>query len=150
MRPAISPDGKWLVYAVRHDAETGLRLRELATGDERWLRWPVQRDDQESRFTRDLFPGGSFTPDSRAFITTWDGRLWRVELAGGAATEIPFTAEVALAMGPAVHFDTPWTPATSSPSRCGTPPSPPTAPAWSSPRSTGCTSWTCPTAPRAA
>ena len=107
MRPAISPDGKWLVYAVRHDAETGLRLRELATGDERWLRWPVQRDDQESRFTRDLFPGGSFTPDSRAFITTWDGRLWRVELAGGAATEIPFTAEVALAMGPAVHFDTP-------------------------------------------
>lgn len=38
MRPALSPDGKWLIYGVRHDAETGLRLRELATGDERWLR----------------------------------------------------------------------------------------------------------------
>jgi hypothetical protein len=34
MRPALSPDGKWLTYGSRHDAETGLRLRELATGEE--------------------------------------------------------------------------------------------------------------------
>jgi Tol biopolymer transport system component len=107
MRPALSPDGKWLVYAVRHDGETGLRLRELATGDERWLRYPVQRDDQESRFTRDLYPGGSFTPDGRAFVTTWGGKLWRVELANGAATEIPFTAPVELALGPEVRFEFP-------------------------------------------
>src|SRR5207249_4547062 len=24
MRPVLSPDGQWLVYATRHDAETGL------------------------------------------------------------------------------------------------------------------------------
>src|SRR3989475_614526 len=66
MRPVLSPDGKWLVYATRHDAETGLRLRNLASGDEQWLVYPVQRDDQESRFTRDLMPGSSFTPDSKA------------------------------------------------------------------------------------
>lgn len=107
MRPALSPDGKWLVYAVRHDAETGLRLRDLATGDERWLRHPVQRDDQESRFTRDLYPGGDFTPDSRAFVTTWDGKLWRLELADGTASEIPFTAEVELALGPELKFEFP-------------------------------------------
>ncbi len=105
MRPALSPDGHWLVYAVRHDAETGLRLRDLRTGDERWLHYPVQRDDQESRFTRDLMPGGSFTPDGKAFVTTWDGKLWRVELAGEAVTEIPFTAPVKLELGPLVHFD---------------------------------------------
>ncbi|HYU91302.1 MAG TPA: amidohydrolase, partial [Gemmatimonadales bacterium] len=64
MRPVLSPDGKWLVYATRHDAETGLRLRNLSSGDERWLVYPVQRDDQESRFTRDLMPGSSFTSDS--------------------------------------------------------------------------------------
>lgn len=107
MRPALSPDGRWLVYAVRHDAETGLRLRDLESGDERWLKYPVQRDDQESRFTRDLMPGSAFTPDSRAFVTTWGGRLWRVELAGGAATEIPFTASVRLDLGPLVRFETP-------------------------------------------
>ncbi|HWA59540.1 MAG TPA: amidohydrolase family protein [Gemmatimonadales bacterium] len=107
MRPALSPDGRWLVYGVRHDGETGLRLRDLQNGDERWLKYPVQRDDQESRFTRDLMPGSSFTPDSRAFITTWNGKIWRVELADGAATEIPFTAGVKLDLGPLVKFDTP-------------------------------------------
>jgi Tol biopolymer transport system component len=103
MRPVLSPDGRWLVYAVRHDGETGLRLRELATGDERWLKYPVQRDDQESRFTRDLMPGSSFTPDSRALVTTWGGRMWRVDLASGDAAEIPFTAAVKLQLGPLVR-----------------------------------------------
>ncbi|HMV31716.1 MAG TPA: amidohydrolase, partial [Gemmatimonadales bacterium] len=107
MRPALSPDGRWLVYAVRHDAETGLRLRDLESGDERWLKYPVQRDDQESRFTRDLMPGASFTPDSRAFITTWGGRIWRVDLATQAADEIPFVAPVRLELGPLVQVATP-------------------------------------------
>jgi len=107
MRPVLSPDGHWLVYAVRHDAQTGLRLRDLASGDERWLKYPVQRDDQESRFTRDLMPGSSFTPDSRALITTWGGKIWRVELAGGEAAEIPFTASAKLELGPLVKFETP-------------------------------------------
>lgn len=105
MRPVLSSDGHWLVYAVRHDGETGLRLRDLTSGDERWLRYPVQRDDQESRFTRDLMPGSSFTPDNRAFVTAWGGKLWRVELATGEATEIPFSAHIALELGPLVRFD---------------------------------------------
>ncbi len=104
MRPVLSPDGQWLVYASRHDGETGLRLRNLRTGDERWLHHPVQRDDQESRFTRDLYPGSSFTPDSRSLVTTWGGQIWRVDLATGAASRIPFRATVRLALGPAVRF----------------------------------------------
>ncbi|HSB53478.1 MAG TPA: amidohydrolase family protein, partial [Gemmatimonadales bacterium] len=107
MRPVLSPDGRWLVYAVRHDGETGLRLRDLQNGDERWLKYPVQRDDQESRFTRDLMPGSSFTPDSKALVTTWNGKIWRVELASGTAAEVPFTASVKLELGPLVKFDTP-------------------------------------------
>jgi Tol biopolymer transport system component len=42
-RPELSPDGKWMTYGTRHDAETGLVLRELATGEERWLAHPVDR-----------------------------------------------------------------------------------------------------------
>ncbi len=104
MRPVLSPDGHWLVYAVRHDAETGLRLRDLISGDERWLRYPVQRDDQESRFTRDLMPGSSFTPDSKALVTNWGGRFWKVSLTDTTVTEIPFTAAVHLDLGPLVKF----------------------------------------------
>src|SRR5256884_6549075 len=43
MRPVLSPDGRWLVYATRYDAETGLRLRnrseERRVGKECRSRW---------------------------------------------------------------------------------------------------------------
>lgn len=107
VRPAVSPDGKWLVYASRSDAKTGYRLRNLESGAEQWLAYPVQRDDQESRFTRDFMPGYSFTPDGKAIITAIDGKLYRVEVPSGARTEIPFDVEVALAVGPKVYFETP-------------------------------------------
>src|SRR5881396_3862048 len=105
MRPVLSSDGKWLVYATRYDAETGLRLRDLASGDETWLVYPVTRDDQESRFTRDLMPGSAFTPDSKALITSYGGKIMRVDIATGQASEIPFTAHVEQNLGPLVRFD---------------------------------------------
>jgi Tol biopolymer transport system component len=105
MRPILSPDGKWLVYATREDSVTSLRLREISSGDERWLARDVQRDDQESRYTRDNMPGSSFTPDGAALITSWDGKIKRVEIATGAVSEIPFTADVEQQLGPLVHFD---------------------------------------------
>jgi Tol biopolymer transport system component len=104
VRPALSPDGKWLVYGSRHDTDTGLRIRDLQSGEERWLAYPVQRDDQESRAPLDALPGFSFTPDSRAVVASYGGEIWRVPVDGGAATKIPFTADVELEMGPEVRF----------------------------------------------
>jgi Tol biopolymer transport system component len=105
MRPVLSPDGKWLVYAQRWDAQTGLRLRDLQSGDDKWLVYPVTRDDQESASTRDLMPGSSFTPDSQALITSFDGKIWRVNVPDGRITPIPFHAKVDLELGPKVAFD---------------------------------------------
>ena len=106
-RPTLSPDGRWLVYASRHIADTGLRLRDLDSGEERWLAWPVQRDDQEAAAARDAYPGMTFTPDSEAVIASYGGRLWRVPIDGSAAVEIPFEVEVELPMGPLVDFSYP-------------------------------------------
>jgi imidazolonepropionase-like amidohydrolase/Tol biopolymer transport system component len=103
--PTPSPDGRWLVYGTRHEAETGLVLRDLATGEERWLAYPVQRDDQESRATLGVLPGMAFTPDSRHLVASWDGRLWKVPVAGGAAEEIPFRVAYDQPMGPLVEFE---------------------------------------------
>ena len=94
MRPALSPDGKWLVYATRNDSLTALRIRDLATGDEHWLAPNVQRDDQESRFSRDLVPPYTFTPDSKSVIAAHHGHFWKIDVADGKQTMIPFTAEV--------------------------------------------------------
>ena len=106
-RPTVSPDGRWLVYGTRDMDKTSLRIRDLETSDERWLVENVQRDDQESRATLDVLPGMSFTPDSRFVVATWNGKLWKAPVAGGAPQEIPFEAELVHAMGPAVHFQYP-------------------------------------------
>jgi len=103
-RPALSPDGKHLVYGTRHDTTTALRIRELATGNERWLASPIQRDDQESRASMDILPGYSFLPDGSAIILSYGGEIWKVALAGGPATKIPFTVNAEVAVGPLVNF----------------------------------------------
>ncbi|MES2521859.1 MAG: amidohydrolase family protein, partial [Gemmatimonadota bacterium] len=104
-RPTLSPDGKWLVYGTRYIDHTRLRIRNLDTSEEEWLTGAVQRDDQESRATLDVYPGMSFTPDSKSLVTTWDGKFWRVDVATKRATEIPFEADVVQALGPKVAFD---------------------------------------------
>ena len=103
-RPQVSPDGKWLVYGTRHRTDTGLLLRDMVSGEERWLAYPVQRDDQESRATLDVLPGYAFTPDSRDVIASYGGEIWRIPVSGGNATKIPFSANVKLEIGPEVKF----------------------------------------------
>ncbi len=104
-RPTLSADGRWLVYGSRHIDQTGLRIRDLTSGDERWLVNNVQRDDQESRASLDVYPGMAFTPDSKALVASWNGKLWRVPVEGGSPVEIPFQANVVQSMGPRVQFD---------------------------------------------
>ena len=106
-RPTLSPDGRWLVYGTRFETQTGLRLRDLDTQEERWLAFPVQHDDMESRAPLDAYPGFAFTPDSRSVVVSYGGEIWRVPVDGSAPAKIPFTAEVQLAMGPEVRFEYP-------------------------------------------
>ena len=103
-RPALSPDGKWLAYGTRYKTESGLRLRELATGAERWLAYPVQRDDQEGSSSLDVMPGYAFTPDSRAVVASYGGEIWRVPVDGQAAAKIPVEVDENIAVGPEVRF----------------------------------------------
>ena len=105
MRPLLSPDGKWLVYATRLDGQTGFRIRELETGDERWLAYPVTRDDHESAATRDAMPGYAFTPDGRELVANLNGKIARIDVASGRTTPIPFTAAVDLEIGPRVYLE---------------------------------------------
>jgi Tol biopolymer transport system component len=101
MRPVLSPDGRLLAYGAQTQGRTGLRIRDLAAETERWLRIPLDRNQLEARSSRDTLPGYAFIPDGAAVVVTWGGRIHRIEVATGKATDVPFSAEVSLAITPA-------------------------------------------------
>ncbi len=99
-RPRLTPDGRQIVYAERHDDKTRLRIRNLETDEDRLLAPSIQRDDQEGLSARDLIPRYAITPDGAALVTNYGGKLHRIELASGTDSVIPFTAHVRLPAGP--------------------------------------------------
>ena len=105
--PTLSPDGKWLVYGSRYEDQTGLVKRDLASGDEEWLAYPVQRDEQESIAPLGVLPAMTFTPDSKHVIAFWAGKLHKVAIDGSGSTDIPLDVDVELEMGPRLKFDYP-------------------------------------------
>ena len=96
MKPLPAPDGRSLVYATQHEGTTGLRILDLATGNERWLKFPLQRDELEARVSRDLLPNYAFTPDGTAILAAFGGKIHRLTIATGADLVVPFSADVAL------------------------------------------------------
>ncbi len=105
--PTLSPDGKWLVYGTRYNTETALVLHHLATGEEKWLAYPVQHDEQESLAPMGVLPAMAFTPDSKKLLASYGGKIHAISIEGGGATEIPFQVEADIPIGPKLEFKYP-------------------------------------------
>lgn len=98
MHPALSRDGRLLAYAGREGQETVLRLRDLASGEDRRLT-RIDHDAQEGGYYADLTPRFVFAPDGKSIVLGLNGGIARLDIASGAITPIPFTAEVSQGMG---------------------------------------------------
>jgi Tol biopolymer transport system component len=107
--PTLSADGRWLVYGTRYNDKTGLIIRDLKSGVEKWLAYPVQRDEQESIAPMGVLPAMSFTPDSKELLASYGGKIYRIPVAGGDAIEIPFEVDAEIELGPMLEFKYPIT-----------------------------------------
>jgi Tol biopolymer transport system component/imidazolonepropionase-like amidohydrolase len=105
LRPLVSPDGRHLLYASRHDAVTGLRVRSLENRQERWLTRHITRDDQEGFSAEDVLPGYAMTRDGKSVFLAIDGKLHRLEFPSGEDHEIKFTCHVKRDLGKLIKFD---------------------------------------------
>ncbi|MEJ2539510.1 MAG: amidohydrolase family protein [Gemmatimonadota bacterium] len=101
-RPAVSPDGRWLAYVADVDAMSGIRLRSLVTGADRWLVFPIDREelDRRTRFT--------FTPDGASIVYHSGGTFHEVDITTDEVRPIPFTARVEQDLGPLVLQQMPY------------------------------------------
>ncbi|HTP34121.1 MAG TPA: amidohydrolase family protein [Candidatus Acidoferrales bacterium] len=105
-RPLLTPDGRRMIYGTRFHSQTALRIRDLASGEERWLKYPVQRDDQESATSRDVLPGYAFFPDGKEIAYSTGGKIHRMDIENGGERVIEFQAKVSRELGPKLDFPT--------------------------------------------
>src|SRR5688572_22667701 len=122
LRPIVSKDGKRLVYFTRFEAQSALVVRDLDTGSERWVAMGTQ---PEAYVPPPPFQGGgqpgapapppppptgigplptsAWLPDESGIVTSFGGKLWRIDIASGQKTEIPFSADVEQSLGALVR-----------------------------------------------
>ena len=104
-RPALSPDGRLLAYAARLEGRTELRLRDLATGADKRLAFPIEHDQVQAAMWQDLMPRYAFARDGRSILLSVRGGIERIAIADDTVTPIPFSAHLDLPIGPSTRQD---------------------------------------------
>ena len=108
LAPEVSPDGRFLAFAQEvtgeafeyrgheYQPKTVLFVRDLETGAERRVLDPAPKDMTRvnAQYSYRVFPGYSWTPDSKAIVIAHEGKIRRIEVETGELATIPFRAEV--------------------------------------------------------
>ena len=108
VRPQISNDGKYLAFVRRVRTQSMLFIHDLESGEE----WPIsdklEKDQQEAWTIFGIYTGYAWTPDDK-HIVIWGkgGKIWKIEVATGDSTEIPFTVNAKHKVYEAVRFQNP-------------------------------------------
>ena len=105
VRPQPSPDGKSLAFVKRVRDKSVLHVMDLASGEVRPVWDGLSHDQQEAWAIFGPYSNFDWTPDSKSVVLWAQGKLWRVDMAGGKAANIPFTASVEQTVTAPLRFE---------------------------------------------
>ncbi|WP_380874472.1 TolB protein [Sphingomonas sp. DBB INV C78] len=90
VRPTPSRDGKRIAFVRRENNVTKLWVKDFATGIERVVYGPLDRDVQETWAVTGVYPNMAWTADDKAIVLWSGGKLRRVTVDGSGDGVIPF------------------------------------------------------------
>lgn len=90
VRPSPSPDGKMIAFVRRERAKSKLYVKDLATGEERKVYDALDQDVQETWAVTGVYPNMDWTPDSANIVFWAGGKIRKLDVASGRASDIPF------------------------------------------------------------
>nr|WP_233150797.1 amidohydrolase family protein [Sphingomonas sp. BT553] len=103
VRPTPSRDGKRIAFVRRENNVSKLWVKDLATGVERVVYGPLDRDVQETWAVTGVYPDMAWTPGDGAIVFWAGGKLRRVAPDGSGAAIIPFRIDDTRVIVDAVH-----------------------------------------------
>lgn len=103
-RPQMSPDGKTLALVRRVGLTSVLFLYDMESGKQTPVFDKLDHDQQEAWAVFGVYPGFSWTPDSKGIVIWARGKIWKVDVASKKASEIPFKTKVKQTITEAVRF----------------------------------------------
>ncbi len=104
IRPQPSPDGHHLAFVKRVRDKTVLHVLDLDTGAIRPVWDGLSHDQQEAWAVFGPNAQYDWMPDGKAVVIWARGKLWRVNMSDGQASNIPFQADVDLTVAQALRF----------------------------------------------
>ena len=90
IRPTPSPDGRSLAFVRRVRYQSTLYVMDIESGREVPIFSGLDRDLQETWAVHGVYPAFSWTPDNRSIVVWAGGKIQRIDVATGQATDIPF------------------------------------------------------------
>ena len=103
VRPAPSRDGKRIAFVRRDNNVSKLWVKDFATGAERIVYGPLDRDVQETWAVTGVYPNIAWTPGDEGIVFWAGGKLRRVPANGGAASVIPFRIDDTRVVAESLH-----------------------------------------------
>lgn len=90
VRPAPSPDGKYLAFVKRVDAQSQLFLKDLKSGEERMIFDHLDKDMQETWAVQGVYPNMDWSPDSRHIYFWAKGQIHKLNVGTGSVEHVDF------------------------------------------------------------